>query len=205
MIRCKNCGAEIKIGYFCPECGTKNVMTTESPKTDIKNDVMVNANSPNDAKNNQIKEEIEIAKQKNEQDRLAVERAKHQAEQERLALERAKQETELARIKLEQERLDKQKADEKKAIEAEKARIKEEKIKKKEDTKYLRTARIAFILGIFSLLSLGCFVVPEVMSLKYAFSSKKDGTLPKDAKKAIVLSAISIVVYLIVLILACTS
>lgn len=160
------------MGYFCPECGTQNVAITEPPPKERKDEYTCKTD---------FDREIELVKQKTEQERSVT--------------EKVRQETELARIKLEQSKIDKQKEDEKR-------KEKERKKAVREQNKEKRQANLSYIMGLISIVTMGCLFFTEILGIKYALLSKVDGNMYAKAKIGMCLSIISIVCCVIVIVVS---
>ena len=98
-------------------------------------------------------------------------------EQARVNAERAKKEAEnIAREKAEQERLINEQVKQNKKIENEGKTM----------------AVLSLIFGIVSIMTLGCFFIPEILGIVFAFLGKKQGKMLEMSKAGLICSVISI-------------
>lgn len=81
-------------------------------------------------------------------------------------------------------------------------RIKQEKEKEEKLKKEGKVmAVLALIFGIFSLCTLGCWFVPEILGIVFALQGKKQGVMRGQAKAGLICSCISIVMLIGIIIL----
>lgn len=178
MMKCRKCGTEFEEGMFCPECGTR-VEEEQSQKII-------------ETEEKSVDPAIEIERQKTEQARIEK--------------EKVETELELAKQKIEQEKLEmerkKQQEVEQKRIQEEQEADKKRKEQKKMENEGKVMSILALIAGICSLLTLGCFVIPEVLGIVFALFGKKAGKMRGAAKAGLICSIISIVLIVAIMILA---
>lgn len=190
-MKCKNCGTEFEEGVFCPECGMR-IESELRPEEQI----VVGAECAKEEEERKVKEketrELELIRNKTEQDRLAVEKAKQEAitaqaklEQEKLAKE-AREAENIAREKAERERWVNE----------------QEKQNKKIENEGKAMSILSLIFGIVSIVTMGCFFIPEILGIVFAFLGKKQGKMLGMSKAGLVCSIISIVIVVAVIMFA---
>ncbi|WP_455190866.1 hypothetical protein [Eubacterium ramulus] len=188
-MKCKNCGTEFTEGIFCPECGTKVDVPEDSNSDEVKEKVGEN-NLEAAAAERKKAAELETQKRKQQ---AAIEEEQRKREQEE-ALRKKRIEDEEKQKQEEQLRIEKEKKEKEKE---EKRKEKEEKRIKNEGN---AMAIASLVLGIVSLCSMGMFVVPEILGIVFAFSSKKQGKMSGIAKAGLICSIIGTVIFVILLI-----
>lgn len=83
--------------------------------------------------------------------------------------------------------------------EQEKRKIKEENAIKNEGK---TMAVMSVIMGVIALVTLGCFVIPDILGIIFALNGKKQGQMLGMAKAGLVCSIISVVLMIIVIVCA---
>lgn len=142
-------------------------------------------------------------RKKNAMDEMNKVKAEKRAEEEKIIAERAaeakKQEEERKKV----EKIQREKETEEQRIreQSELARHEEaERIKREErERKKLENegkvmAIVSLFCGIVSLCSLGCFIIPQIMGIFFAFQGKKQGVMRGQAKAGLICSFISIII-----------
>ena len=113
--------------------------------------------------------------------------AEKKTEEDRIAAEKRAEANRKEEERKERERIEYEKQEE---IERAKQQ-KEEEQKLKKEGKVM--AMLSLIFGIFSLCTLGCWFLPEILGIIFAFQGKKQGVMRGQAKAGLICSCISIV------------
>lgn len=174
MMKCRKCGTEFEEGIFCPECGTR------------------------------VEQEIVGKEEKNLEVSVEIERQK--TEQARIEKEKVEKELELTKQKIEQQKLEveqkKQQENEQKRIHEKRDEDERRKKQRKIENEGKTMGILSLIAGICSLMTLGCFVIPEVLGIVFALFGKKNGKMWGTAKVGLICSVISIIIITVIMIIA---
>lgn len=177
-MKCKNCGFEFEDGIFCPECGTNNSQISLEEQ-----------------------EKVEEEKARKDAEDNARRMAELEAEKARLELRQKEKEAEIAQTKLEQEKLEKEKREAERMVAEEKAKRKADKVEANEGKIW---AVLSVIMGALSIISMGLFVVPEIVGIVFSVKGKKQGKMRKMAMWGLVLNIISVIIAILILVLVFT-
>lgn len=213
---CKKCGTQFEEGIFCPECGTR----VEESTTPVSEPIVSVQASPVDTKEeseekaSKRKQELEFEAEKRKQE-LEFEAAKRKQELELEAEKKRRQmEFELEQQRIEAEKQAKIKEEQEKVAQIERERLAAEKAEKdriaaeqkqirKEESEGKLMAALSLIAGLGSFLTLGCFVIPEILGIVFALKGKKKGKMRKMAIAGLILSIISTLIFVGVFVWAC--
>ncbi len=142
------------------------------------------------------RQEIELDSEKRRKElEFELEKKRQQAKLE-AEIKRAEEER-IEKKRIETEQKEARKAEiEKKAAE-EKAAAK--KAEQQARAPY-RRAIISIVLGVISIFTIGCFIVPEIVGVIFALKARTDGKLVKNAKIGLALNLISVVLLVVIII-----
>ena len=121
--------------------------------------------------------------------------AEKKIEEDRIAAEKRVADKKKEEERKERERLECEKQKEIERMNQEK----EEEEKLKKEGKVM--AILSLIFGIFSLCTFGCWFIPEILGIVFAFQGKKQGVMRGQAKAGLICSCISVVIMLGILVL----
>lgn len=126
--------------------------------------------------------------QKRKKDILGKIEAEKKAEEDRIAAEK-----EAVAKKREEEQREKERIERERQEQIE--RIKQEKEEKEKLSKEGKVmAILSLIFGIFSLCTFGCWFIPEILGIVFAFQGKRQGVMRGQAKAGLICSCVSIVI-----------
>lgn len=165
----------------CKKCGTEFQEGLFCPECGTKMEVELS------------KEEQELLDRGNKEREILL--AKQRAEQEKIAKEREDAERE----ECERRRIAEQEHIEQERLKQEK--IKQEKMEKKKENEGKTMAFLSLCCGIISLCTLGCFFIPEILGIIFAFNGKKQGVMRGKAKAGLICSIISSLIMVLIVVL----